>query len=376
MGFRLSSFLGGMAEGAIEIEENVRKRNEKLIDTSLTLSAERTAKAIQEREKQQEIYDMLAKQLSSFEGMDDNKVNVVLGYGPEVAQSFLEAAPARAAKEGLSVSDYVVLMETNEGKLPKVSTQKLISSNVLPGMKEIKPAERPELLKGILGRDYNEQFDATQEAVYGGAGIEIPEQVEGVTAPEGKINFMDLLSSDASIKGLGMSRSGVNKSVAEYLVPLSNAKIEITKDGSLVYDEEQQAVASAISNLQTRVVSEYNNLINKSPTQATANPEMFYQIALNNVLQEVPESYADLFPGLKLGESGGSEGQGDESAQADVSTDSSTSSGTVKQQIQAIQNNAANTSAVQKAKSRAVLIQNGLATTVAEADALLQSGNY
>lgn len=373
MGFRLSSFLGGMAEGAIEIEENVRKRNEKLIDTSLTLSAERTAKAIQEREKQQEIYDMLAKQLSSFEGMDDNKVNVVLGYGPEVAQSFLEAAPARAAKEGLSVSDYVVLMETNEGKLPKVSTQKLISSNVLPGMKEIKPAERPELLKGILGRDYNEQFDATQEAVYGGAGIEIPEQVEGVTAPEGKINFMDLLSGESGTEGLGISRSGLNKSVADYLVPRSDAEIEIRDDGSLVYDKDQMAVASAITDIQTRVASTYNDLINKSPAKAAANPELFYQAAFDSVIQTLPSSQAALFPGITPAQASPS---GSSQSQQGGSPASGATAGTVKQQIQAIQNNAANTPAVQKAKSRAVLIQNGLATTVAEADALLQSGNY
>lgn len=375
MGFRLSSFLGGMAEGAIEIEENVRKRNERLIDTSLTLSAERTAKAIQEREKQQEIYDMLAKQLSSFEGMDDNKVNVVLGYGPEVAKSFLEAAPARAAKEGLSVADYVVLMETNEGKLPKVSTQKLISSNVLPGMKEIKPAERPELLKGILGRDYNEQFDATQEAVYSGAGIEIPEQVEGVTAPEGKINFMDLLSGESGTEGLGISRSGLNKSVADYLVPRSDAEIEIRDDGSLVYDKDQMAVASAITDIQTRVASTYNDLINKSPAKAAANPELFYQAAFDSVIQTLPSSQAALFPGITPAQVSPS-GSGSSQSQQGGAPASGVTAGTVKQQIQAIQNNAANTPAVQKAKSRAVLIQNGLATTVAEADALLQSGNY
>jgi len=97
MGFRLSSFLGGMAEGAIEIEENVRKRNEKLIDTSLTLSAERTSKALDDRRKTQEVYDMLAKELRAYD-LDDDKVNVVLAYGPEKAKQFLTDATIEAKK--------------------------------------------------------------------------------------------------------------------------------------------------------------------------------------------------------------------------------------------------------------------------------------
>lgn len=384
MGFRLSSFLGGMAEGAIEIEENVRKRNEKLIDTSLTLSAERTAKSLEERKKQQEVYDMLAKQLSSFEGMDDSKVNVVLSYGPEVAKSFLETAPKKANREGMSVADYVVLMETNEGKIPEISTQKLISSNVLPGMREIKPADAPELAKSpILGRDYSEQYEDTKEAVYGGMGIEIPEQVEGVTAPEGRISFMDLLTGEGGTEGLGISRSSMNKSVASYLIPRSEAEIEIRDDGSLVYDKDQMAVAGAIADIQTRVASEYNILINKAPAQAAANPEAFYQAAFGNVIESLTEEQIKLFPGITpFNQSGSNQvpsatgGAETGAPQSSSAGGSSASAGTVKQQIQKIQNNAANTPAVIKAKSRAVLIQNGLATTVAEADALLQSGNY
>jgi hypothetical protein len=375
MGFRLSSFLGGMAEGAIEIEENVRKRNEKLIDTSLTLSAERTAKSLEERKKQQEVYDMLAKQLSSFEGMDDNKVNVVLSYGPEVAKSFIESAPKKAARDGMSVADYVVIMETNEGTLPEVTTQKLISSNALPGMSEIKAPERPELLKSpILGRDYGDQYESTKEAVYGGMGIEIPEQAEGVTAPEGKINFMDLLSADASTEGLSLTRSGVNKSVAEYLVPRSNAKIDILKDGSLVYDEDQQAVASAISDIQTRVVSEYNNLIGKSPVRAAANPEAFYQIAFDNVLQSLPQSQASLFPGMSMQE----QEQGDQGSGSapDAPAPAPAPTGDVGSQISAIDSDATLTDAQKKAKKRTVVRNAGLATTIQEADQIIASGNY
>lgn len=378
MGFRLSSFLGGMAEGAIEIEENVRKRNEKLIDTSLTLSAERTSKALDDRKKTQEVYDMLAKELRSYD-LDDDKVNVVLAYGPEKAKQFLTDAPTKAKKEGLSVADYVVLMETNEGKIPSISTERAIQANLFPGLYEIKDSERPELRESpILGRDYGAQYESTKDSLYKGMGIEIPEQIEGAELREGKINFMDLLTGEGGTEGLGITRSGLNKSVASYLIPRSEAEIEIRDDGSLVYDKDQQQVAGAIADIQTRVASEYNMLINKSPAQAAANPEAFYQAAFDNVIQSLPEAEAKLFPGITpvqppLGNQGSAQTGGSAQPQG---SGSSASSGTVKQQIQAIQNNAANTPAVQKAKARAVLIQNGLATTVAEADALLQSGNY
>jgi len=371
MGFRLSSFLGGMAEGAIEIEENVRKRNEKLIDTSLTLSAERTSKALDDRKKTQEVYDMLAKELRSYD-LDDDKVNVVLAYGPEKAKQFLTDAPTKAKREGLSVADYVVLMETNEGKIPSISTERAIQANLFPGLYEIKDSERPELRESpILGRDYGAQYESTKDSLYKGMGIEIPEQVEGAELREGKINFMDLLTGEGGTEGLGITRSGINKSVAEYLVPLSNTNINITKEGDLVYDEEQQAVASAIANLQTRVALQYNELIQTAPAQAKANPEKFYQLALNNVLQEVPESYVALFPGLKLGEASGDARQEDGSAPAAPAP-----TGDVGSQISAIDSDATLTDAQKKVRKRAVVRSAGLAKTIQEADQIIASGNY
>ena len=93
MGFRLGSFLAGMAEGAIEIEEDVRKRNEKIIDATLEANANRRTEEMQARREREREYKLLAKKLSSLDGMDDNKINLVLSYGIDEAKTFAEMAP-------------------------------------------------------------------------------------------------------------------------------------------------------------------------------------------------------------------------------------------------------------------------------------------
>ena len=369
MGFRLGSFLGGMAEAAVEIEEGVRKRNQELIDTSLTLSAERTARSMEERKKQQEVYDVLAKQLKDF-GLEDKKVNIVLSYGPEVASDFLKTAPIKAKREGMSVGDYVVLLESGEGNLPETSTRELIQFGSLPGMPTIEEPTRPELQKSpIFGRDYSSQYDATRDALFGGMGIEIPEQREGITVPEGGIRFMDLIGGEGGGDGLSLTRAGVFKSVGEYLAPLSDVDLEMREDGTFVFDNEKAGVLSAITNIQTRTVSVLNNLMADDPAGYAQNPELYYQKALNSVLQTLPEGDAALFPRLNPASP-------PPVPPPAVTTQTPQQAGNVRGQITAIDNDPNLTDAQRTAKKRAVIRSAGLADTPAEADQILASGNF
>lgn len=380
MGFRLGSFLGGMAEGAIEIEENVRKRNEKIIDTSLSTSLERDMRAWEKRQEELEKYTVFAKELKDY-GLTDNQINIVLDYGPEKVKEFLATAPIKAKREGLDVGSYVTIMESADGNIPQyASVQERLERGDFIGVPKIIGPTRPELKKSpIIGRDDTGRFDSEASSLYSAAGIELPQgDQEELVLPKGGIKFMDLLGGGEGGEGLSVTRSGLNKSIAERLVPMSDANIEIRDDGSLVYDREQQAVASAINDIQTQTISTYNILANNDPVMAATNPERVYQIALESVIQDLPEDTAALFPRLNISSAptAPTQSSNQPSTQPPATQSTAGANVNVRAQIDAIDNNAALTDAQKSAKKRAAIAAAGLAKTPQEADQILASGNY
>ena len=187
MGFRLGNFLAGMAEGAIELEENVRKRNEKIIDTEFERYRQREEDNRKIREASQDEYDQLARVLMSLPGMDSAKTYAVLDYGPEIAQSFIEKAPVLAKEEGLAVGDYVELMD-KDAINSSINVNTLIRANKLPGMPGAREFEVPATLykSPVFGRDYTgyaKRLDGATET----------EEQPDVALPKGKIKFMDMI---------------------------------------------------------------------------------------------------------------------------------------------------------------------------------------
>ena len=188
MGFRLGSFLAGMAEGAIEIEENARKRNEKIIDAEFERYRQREEDNRKTREASQEEYDQLARILNDLPGMSAAKTYAVLNYGPEIATNFIAKAPELAKKEGLLVGDYVDLMD-KDAINSSLNVNTLIRAGKLPGMPGPRAFDVPATLiekSPVFQRDY------TGYAKRLAGATEVEEQTD-IALPQGKIKFMDMV---------------------------------------------------------------------------------------------------------------------------------------------------------------------------------------
>lgn len=192
MGFNLNlgQFFAGMGEAAIEIEENVRKRNEKIIDTELERWRTTEEKNRELREASQQEYDQLAKILNDLPGMNSAKTYAVLNYGPEVAKNFIEKAPIIARQEKLQVGDYVDLMD-KDAIDSSLNINTLIRAGKLPGM----PASRPfSVPKGLLEESPIFKRDSSGYADRMSRATVIEEQQQqDIALPQGKIKFMELL---------------------------------------------------------------------------------------------------------------------------------------------------------------------------------------
>lgn len=188
MGFRLGSFLAGMAEGAIEIEENARKRNEKIIDAEFERYRQREEDNRKTREASQEEYDQLARILNDLPGMSAAKTYAVLNYGPEIATNFIAKAPELAKEEGLLVGDYVDLMD-KDAINSSLNVNTLIRAGKLPGMPGPRAFDVPATLiekSPVFQRDY------TGYAKRLAGATEVEEQTD-IALPQGKIKFMDMI---------------------------------------------------------------------------------------------------------------------------------------------------------------------------------------
>lgn len=260
MGFRLGSFLAGMAEGAVEIEENARKRNEKIIDTALERHMSIEEESRRKRESSQEEYDKLAKLLSSLPGMSEEKVYAVLDHGPEVASYFFENAPKRAADEGLTVGDYVEIMDHDALKAGGFNLNKAMQQNRLPGM----PAARKFDPK-VIGLQESPIFKRTgegyAESQASAVNIGIDETAtEDMYLPSGSIKFMDLLEDDKAKADLLTPSQVISRFEDAYL---RNAGVGFTRDrnGVLIVADENLAMKNEAEQAAFETFGIYNGLI-------------------------------------------------------------------------------------------------------------------
>jgi hypothetical protein len=245
MGFRLSNFIGGMMEGAVELEETVRKRNEKLIDTSLDKIAERNEDILRERRAAEKEYKLLAKHLSSYPGMTKAKVYSVLNYGPDVAKAFIANAPDRAKKDGLTVGDYVDLMDSDAINA-KLNLGKAIEQGNLPGMPKLETYQLPKgLLKSpVFGRDPSDYANKRAESYLGALGLTPGEEPEPMNLPKGEIKFMDLLEEKASGKDKFTPNQVLNQLMARTANMLDVGYTVDRETGTVVIADDDKELAN------------------------------------------------------------------------------------------------------------------------------------
>ena len=260
MAFRLGSFLAGMAEGAVEIEEAARKRNEKIIDTALERHLTIEEENRRKRDSSQEEYDKLAKLLKTLPGMTEEKVYAVLDHGADVATYFFENAPKRAVDEGLSVGDYVELMDHDALKAGGFNLTKAMQQNRLPGMpaarrfdtKVIGLQESP-----ILGRTGEGYAEAQARA----ANIGVDDTAtESMYLPSGSIKFMDLIDKDKPKAALLSPNQVISQFTEEYL---RQENVDFTRDrnGVIVVADENLAKKNAAEQKAFDTFGIYNGLI-------------------------------------------------------------------------------------------------------------------
>ena len=288
MGFRLGSFLAGMAEGAIEIEEDVRKRNEKLFDATFETNAERRMKEYENRKAKQQEMDLLAKKLMSYEGMDANKVNLVLDYGAEEAKAFIDNAPKVAAQKKMSVGD---LIDLKDPEAQSVDPYKFIRKGDLIEIPEYTPFARPGgLRKGIFTRDYGERFDAENAAFIKGLGLPVEEEGERIAAPEGSIKYMDMLTKERpEIDAFtpNQVRNNLGEQIADALGVNSTYKMV---DGveKIVFDSEDVETARKARQLTSRAFSAYNESLREGLYDADYDQDLAIDYAFQTALDNVP----------------------------------------------------------------------------------------
>lgn len=288
MGFRLGSFLAGMAEGAIEIEEDVRKRNEKLFDATFETNAERRMKEYENRKAKQQEMDLLAKKLMSYEGMDANKVNLVLDYGAEEAKAFIDNAPKVAAQKKMSVGD---LIDLKDPEAQSVDPYKFIRKGDLIEIPEYTPFARPGgLRKGIFTRDYGERFDAENAAFIKGLGLPVEEEGERIAAPEGSIKYMDMLTKERP-EIASFTPNQVRNYLGEQIADALNVNATYKMvDGveKIVFDSEDVETTRKARQLTTRAFGAYNQSLREGLYDVDYDQDLAIDYAFQTALDNVP----------------------------------------------------------------------------------------
>lgn len=293
MGFRLGSFLAGMAEGAIEIEEDVRKRNEKIIDATLEANANRRTEEMQARREREREYKLLAKKLSSLDGMDDNKINLVLSYGIDEAKTFAEKAPEIAAEKGIPVGDIVDLADTDA---PSIDPETFIVRGDLIDMPQFTPLTAPVGLKKspIFGRDYSAEFEQTSEDFYSGLGIPSDADIDvQYSSPEGRIKYEDMILGDRP-EIPKLSPNQVRNSLGNRIANALGVGASYSQDGSIRLESEDKELQRQANSLLESAYGTYNESLRQGDFDVDYDQDKAMDYAFNftldsNVRQEVPE---------------------------------------------------------------------------------------
>jgi hypothetical protein len=274
-----------MAEGAIEIEEDVRKRNEKIIDSTMEANANRRAEEMSARKEKEREYKLLAKRLSSLEGMDSNKVNLVLSYGTEEASNFIENAPEIAAKKNISVAD---LIELQDPSAQSIDPSTFISQGELIDMPQFTPYARPAGLREspIFRRDYDAEYDATSSDFYEGLGLPASDADIDVTysAPEGRILYEDMFSTTRG-EIPKLSPNQARNVMGEMIADRLGVGATYDDNNNIQLDSDDKELARQARSLLNTSYNVYNQSLRDEMFDVDFNQDLAINYAVGNVLQ-------------------------------------------------------------------------------------------
>lgn len=186
-----NSFWAGLLGETTDILKEADDRNFKMINSSLDYQAKDILSRRKQREEMQRQYDVIAENLYDLEGMDDEKINLVLSKGLDKAKEFLEEAPTYAQARNISVGEMVEISGSGDEITPK----DLIRSGRLVDMPALGTFNVPE----GLGSGYTREFERGAEVLRSTIGLTDEGEETTYESPEGRI-LVELFSAPKTVE--------------------------------------------------------------------------------------------------------------------------------------------------------------------------------
>ena len=226
-----SAFWSGFMAETTDILEEVDERNYDAISRSLDYQAKDISESRAKRRELQTAYNIAATNLADLEGMDDEKINLVLSKGLDKANEFLSDAPKFAKARGISVGEMLEVTGSGEAITPS----DLISSGQLVDMPAVRTFQTPE----GLGSSYTSTFERQAELLRASMGIDDEQEVTEVNMPQGRIK-VDLFSEPTTPEYQEYTKNQVWKGVQSMMAADAGVKL-IELNGVVMATSETQS---------------------------------------------------------------------------------------------------------------------------------------
>ena len=283
MGFRLSSFLAGASEGAIEIDTAVRDRNFDVIDRSLARREERLGRSLDERRAKERQYKQLSALMDNYDLSDEQKYQV-LKAGPEVAAKWLDTIPEIAAKKGRSVSDYIVMSDSEASGF---TLSKALEEGRLPGMAvELEEFAPTGLRAGIFRSDYGEQARALAESQDREMGY-TPREQSDMDVPEGKIDLMAMYSPDP-VEVDSFTAKQTSDYISEQIAEALNVGYTYTTNGQFQLLTDDESLTRKANQLSSEAYRNYYSSLASGQFDVRNQQMPAIQSAIQSVIDVPP----------------------------------------------------------------------------------------
>lgn len=232
-----NSFWAGLLGETTDILKEADDRNFKMINSSLDYQAKDILSRRKQREEMQRQYDVIAENLYDLEGMDDEKINLVLSKGLDKAKEFLEEAPAYAQARNISVGEMVEISGSGDEITPK----DLIRSGRLVDMPALGTFNVPE----GLGSGYTREFERGAEVMRSTIGLTDEGEETTYESPEGRI-LVELFSAPKTVEFETMALSSLWEDTKTGLYGRAGVTQIQNADGTFSTKEESRAQKEAI----------------------------------------------------------------------------------------------------------------------------------
>ena len=283
MGFRLSSFLAGVSEGAIEIDTAVRERNFDVIDRSLSRREDRLSQSLDERRDKQKQYEQLSALMDNYDLSDEQKYQV-LKAGPEIAAKWLDTIPELAAKKGKSVADYIVMSDTDASGF---TLSKALEEGRLPGMAvELEEFAPTGLRAGVFRSDYGEQARALAESQDREMGYQ-PTEESDMTMPEGKIDLMAMYEPERPTVGSFNPKQTYDQIGARIATALG-VDFGRNDDGSINLQSDNEQKIKTARQFTNDAFTYYNDALRKKKFDVDYDQDLAIDYAVQEALAAEP----------------------------------------------------------------------------------------